>query len=63
MGNDLEIKIVNLWPNRLIGDSTLPPEQQLTSTNIHHFAKASQLLPSGLLGPVQILAAQPSVAK
>ena len=58
VGNDLEIKVVNLWPNRLIGDSTLPPEQQLTVTNIHHFTKTSQLLPSGLLGPVQILAAK-----
>ena len=58
-GNDLEIKVVNLWPNRLIGDSALPPGQQLTMTNIHHFTKASHLLPSGLLGPVQILSAQP----
>jgi hypothetical protein len=58
-GNDLEIKVVNLWPNRLIGDSTLPREQQLTITNIHHFTKTSQLLPSGLLGPVKVLAAQP----
>ncbi len=57
-GNDLEIKVVNLWPNRLIGDSMLPADQQLTMTNIHHFTKTSQLLPSGLLGPVQILAAQ-----
>jgi hypothetical protein len=62
-GNDLEIKVVNLWPNRLIGDSTLPPDQQLTSTNIHHFTKKSQLLPSGLLGPVQVLAAQPPAVK
>jgi hypothetical protein len=59
VGNDLEIKVVNLWPNRLIGDSALPPGQQFTMTNIHHFTKTSQLLPSGLLGRVQILAAQP----
>jgi hypothetical protein len=62
-GNDLEIKVVNLWPNRLIGDSALPPEQQLTITNIHHFTKTSELLPSGLLGPVQVLAAQPPAVK
>jgi hypothetical protein len=59
VGNDLEIKVVNLWPNRLIGYSALPPGQQFTMTNIHHFTKTSQLLPSGLLGRVQILAAQP----
>ncbi len=57
-GNDLEIKIVNLWPNRLIGDSFLPPGQQLTKTNMHYYSKASPLLPSGLLGPVRILAAE-----
>ena len=57
-GNELEIKIVNLWPNRLIGDAFLPPEKQLTKTNMHRFTKNSHLLPSGLLGPVQILAAQ-----
>jgi hypothetical protein len=59
----LEIKVVNLWPNRLIGDSALPPEQQLTITNIHHFTKTSELLPSGLLGPVQVLAVQPTAVK
>ncbi len=62
-GNDLEIKVVNLWPNRLIGDAFLPPAQQLTRTNMHHFTQASHLLPSGLLGPVQLLVAEPRAAK
>jgi len=62
-GNHLEIKVVNLWPNRLIGDSFLPPEQQLTKTNMHHFTQASSLLPSGLLGPVQLLVAKPPAAR
>ena len=55
-GNDLEIKVVNLWPNRLIGDAFLPPAQQYLKTNIHNFTKASPLMPSGLLGPVRVLA-------
>jgi len=56
-GNQLEITVVNLWPNRLIGDSFLPPDQQVTKTNMHYYTHASPLLPSGLLGPVQIFAA------
>ncbi|MDV7139087.1 glycosyl hydrolase [Maribacter sp. TH_r10] len=54
-GNTLEIDVVNLWPNRLIGDAFLPEEEQFTKTNIRKFTKATQLLPSGLIGPVQIL--------
>jgi hypothetical protein len=32
--NDLEIEVVNLWPNRLIGDASLPSERRLTKTNV-----------------------------
>jgi hypothetical protein len=53
--NDLEVTIVNLWPNRLIGDEALPKEKRLTETNIHKFASTSPLLPSGLIGPVKFL--------
>lgn len=53
--NDLEISIVNLWPNRLIGDAALPVEKRFTETNIRKFAATTPLLPSGLLGPVRIL--------
>ncbi|MBI5380508.1 MAG: glycosyl transferase family 2 [Opitutae bacterium] len=51
--NQLEIDVVNLWPNRLIGDAKLPAEQRRTRTNITLPATVS-LLPSGLLGPVVI---------
>jgi len=54
-GNRLEIDVVNLWPNRLIGDAALPPEKRLTITNVTQFKKDSPLLPSGLLGPVQLI--------
>jgi hypothetical protein len=54
--NDLEITVVNLWPNRLIRDESLPKDKRLTETNIHKFGPASPLLPSGLIGPVKLLA-------
>jgi hypothetical protein len=53
--NDLEITVVNLWPNRLIRDEALPKEQRLTDTNIHKFSPTSPLLSSGLIGPVNLL--------
>jgi hypothetical protein len=52
--NLLEITVVNLWPNRLIGDAGLPAERRLTRTNIGIYKKDSPLLASGLLGPVSI---------
>jgi len=58
--NKLEIKVVNQWPNRLIGDGKLPIQQRRTRTNITYFYNQPRkgeykLLPSGLLGPVQLL--------
>ena len=49
-----------LWPNRLIGDAALPMEKRFTETNMRKFVSASPLLPSGLLGPVQVLAEEAS---
>lgn len=51
--NRLEIDVVNLWPNRLIGDRTLPPEKRFTKTNVP-INPDWDLLPSGLLGPVTL---------
>jgi hypothetical protein len=53
--NRLEIEVVNFWPNRIIGDDALPPEQRLTRTNIRKLTKDTPLMPSGLLGPVRVL--------
>lgn len=54
-GNDLEIGVTNLWPNRLIGDAGLPPDKQWTRTNITDFGRDRPLLESGLLGPVRLM--------
>jgi hypothetical protein len=53
--NQLEIEVANLWPNRLIGDLSLPEEKRFAWTTRNPFKKNSSLLTSGLLGPVRIL--------
>jgi len=55
--NDLEVRITNLWPNRMIGDAYLPPAQRITWASVAPYGKGSPLLPSGLLGPVMVRAA------
>lgn len=54
-GNEVEIEVVNFWPNRIIGDQSLPMEQRLTRTNVRKLARDTPLMESGLLGPVQVL--------
>ncbi len=56
--NRLEIRVTNLWPNRLIGDESLPEGQRFTHTNVKKFKRGAPLLPSGLRGPVRILSAE-----
>lgn len=57
--NNLEIDVVNLWPNRLIRDGQRPAGERLTSTNIKAYAESRpegyKLLDSGLLGPVRLI--------
>ncbi len=62
--NQLEVEVVNLWPNRLIGDSRLPREERRTHTNIKKFEQPGSekyLRESGLLGPVVLHFIQESV--
>jgi hypothetical protein len=80
--NHLEIKVINLWPNRLIGDEQLPedsernpngtlrrwppwllagkpsPTGRFTFSMWRLWKKDDPLLPSGLLGPVRLRAAE-----
>lgn len=51
--NKLEIKVVNTWANRLIGDSMLPPDQRKASA-LYGPGPKTALESSGLLGPVKI---------
>ena len=51
----LEVKVTNLWPNRLVADSALPKQKRLTRTNINPYKPGDPLLSSGLLGPVSLV--------
>jgi hypothetical protein len=52
--NRLEMKVTNLWPNRMIGDQHLPESKRYTWTTWAPFTKDTPLLESGLLGPVTL---------
>ena len=54
--NRLEVRVTNLWPNRMIGDLHLPLEQRLTWASFNPYPKGSPLFDSGLLGPVKLYA-------
>ncbi len=82
--NKLEVRVTNLWPNRMIGDEQYPddctpdgswrtgkipawpdwvlknqprPEpRRLTFSTTKYFTKDAPLIPSGMLGPVQLQA-------
>jgi hypothetical protein len=53
--NLLEVKVTNLWVNRLIGDQQPGNMKKITYTTRAFFQANSHLLPSGLLGPVKIV--------
>jgi hypothetical protein len=52
--NLIEIKVANLWPNRLIGDLQPSSTEKFTHTNVRAYTKDSPLLPSGILDPVTL---------
>jgi hypothetical protein len=69
--NSLTIRVTNLWPNRMIGDAqpgarkhtwtamdVLAPDDPVAQLG-RAWTADSQLLPSGLLGPVRLMRATP----
>jgi len=51
----LEVKVANVWNNRLVGDQFHPEEERITRTNLQgQHTKNSPLVTSGLLGPVTL---------
>jgi hypothetical protein len=50
--NRLEVRVANLWANRLIADAGLPEAKRLSWTNYAPYAPDAPRMPSGLLGPV-----------
>jgi hypothetical protein len=52
--NELSVKVVNTWVNRLIGDEQ-PNATKVAFTDVTPYKATSPLMPSGLIGPVQLL--------
>jgi len=52
--NELEVKVANLWVNRLIGDQQLGAEK-ISFTTAPTYKPDAPLRPSGLIGPVQLM--------
>jgi hypothetical protein len=53
--NTLEIKVTNLWVNRLIGDQQPGMDKKISYTTMPFYQANAALLPAGLLGPVKIV--------
>jgi hypothetical protein len=51
--NELVVKVTNAWVNRLIGDEQ-PGATKITFADVKPYRAKSALLPSGLLGPVNV---------
>ena len=65
--NHMEIKVINTWRNRLIGDCHMPPEKKITMGNVRTrnckrskqsifsgYCMDDPLHPSGLVGKVKL---------
>jgi hypothetical protein len=55
--NEVKIKAINTWVNRLIGDQQPDATTKYTFADVKPYKANSPLLPSGLLGPVRLYSA------
>jgi hypothetical protein len=55
--NRVEVRVTNLWVNRLVGDAQAGATSRYAFTDFRHVTKDSPLVESGLLGPVRLEAA------
>lgn len=53
--NTLEVKVTNLWANRLIGDISPDGGAPATFTTFKPYQPGARLMSSGLIGPVRVL--------
>lgn len=53
--NKLSIDVADLWPNRLIGDASLPEDKRIGWSTWEPFKANMPLSPAGLIGPVQVM--------
>jgi hypothetical protein len=52
--NEITIKVINSWVNRMIGDEQ-PGATKITFADVKPYKATSPLWPSGLLGPVTLI--------
>ena len=52
--NRVEVRVTNLWINRLIGDAACPEEKRVTWTTYNPWTANDPLPDSGLMGPVML---------
>ena len=55
--NQIEVKVITLWANRIIGDRQPDAQKQYTFTSPKFYNAKAPLIASGLLGPVQVIRA------
>ncbi len=55
--NRIEVKVADLWMNRLIGDAQ-PGGRPIAFTTLPTYAADAPLRPSGLMGPVRLVTAE-----
>ena len=52
--NQLQVEVVNVWRNRMVGDMYLPEADRYTTYTVADLKEGEALTPSGLMGPVTI---------